>query len=144
MATEDELSPAKLLTTSCDCPDGFSFRLNLLRGILCIEIAPRTPIWMFLWCFDYLDYCSSLMVFQIFRCSHTLFSTAGGDFLVGGTGSIESGCWRLRMVLPLTAEGMLFSSLACACLEVCQSFRCTLLSTSDVFVGGYGSMESGE
>nr|GMD89137.1 hypothetical protein Iba_scaffold53600CG0010 [Ipomoea batatas]GMD91799.1 hypothetical protein Iba_chr14eCG2890 [Ipomoea batatas] len=41
MATEDGLSPAKPLTASCDYPDGFSFRLYLLRGILCIEIAPR-------------------------------------------------------------------------------------------------------
>nr|GLL39348.1 hypothetical protein Itr_chr11CG11490 [Ipomoea trifida] len=106
MAMGDGISPTKSSTASCEA----IFRRNLLRGILCIEMAPRTPVWMFLWCFDYPGDCSSLMVFQIFQCSHTLSFTSGGDFLVGGSGSIESGEGRPRLVFPTAASGLFFLS----------------------------------
>nr|GLL47187.1 hypothetical protein Itr_chr14CG19290 [Ipomoea trifida] len=181
MAMGDGISPTKSSTASCEA----IFRQNLLRGILCIEMAPResfpangrnsssidslshstlwlpfwtllkielaswsldevgdgewwprvhhyspmicnfsgqfgwssvrifgwpTPVWMFLWCFDYPGDCSSLMVFQIFQCSHTLSFTSGGDFLVGGSGSIESGEGRPRLVFPTAASGLFFLS----------------------------------
>nr|GMC62979.1 hypothetical protein Iba_chr02cCG8980 [Ipomoea batatas] len=44
MAMGDGISPAKPLTASCEA----FFRRNLLHEILCIEMAPRTPAWMFL------------------------------------------------------------------------------------------------
>nr|GLL17732.1 hypothetical protein Itr_chr01CG16280 [Ipomoea trifida] len=121
MAMGDEISPAKPLTASCEA----FFRRNLLRGILCIEMAPRESLFPAKGTLPALDsLCNMALVLDLtknrigdleFRrswgwCSHTLFSTTGGDFLVGGLGSMESGEGRLRLVFPPAASYLFFLS----------------------------------
>nr|GMD56583.1 hypothetical protein Iba_chr11eCG4560 [Ipomoea batatas] len=121
MAMGDGISLTKPLTASCEA----FFRRNLLPGILCIEMAPGESLFPANGTLLALDsLCIMALVLDLtknqigvleFRrswgwCSHTLFSTAGGDFLVGGSGSMESGEGRLPLVFPPVANYLFFLS----------------------------------